>query len=427
VQHEGQDVFPSASWQRNPFTPKPESLPMFAAARTPPHMVTLVVLSGLSLVTTNMFIPSLAHMAVDFHVDYGLMSLAIAGYLAMTAVLQIILGPLSDRYGRRPVLVAGAVIFTLSSIGCWLAQDFWLFLFFRMLQGAIIAGSALSRAVVRDMFEPRAAASMMGYVSSAIAIAPMLGPMFGGILDEWFGWRANFAAFSMFGIGIVVLCWLDLGETNTAKSETFRKQFSTYPELLRSRRFWGYAACSAFSIGSFYAFIAGAPLVAMEVLNLSPALLGLSIGLMTTGFFVGTFLSGRFAARVALTTMMLIGRGLACCGPVLGMVLFLSGHLNVFTLFGSVMLVGMGNGLTVPSAGVGALSVRPKLAGSASGLSGAMTVALGAVMSSISGALVGGAYAAYILLGLMLFSAFLGLLSAVWVRLIDLREGALAQ
>ena len=396
---------------------------MTPATRTPPHMFTLVILTGLSLVSLNMFIPSLAHMAGDFAVDYSYMSLAVAGYLAMTAVLQIILGPLSDRFGRRPVLLTGAAIFTVASIGCWLAQDFWLFLTFRLMQGAIITGSALSRAVVRDMLEPREAASMMGYISSAMAVAPMLGPMFGGVLDEWFGWRSNFAAFAVFGTGIFVLCWFDLGETNQAKSETFRKQFSTYPELVRSRRFWGYSACSAFSIGSFYAFLAGAPLVAVTVLGLEPVMVGFSVGLITSGFFIGTFISGRVASRYPLTTMMLAGRFVACAGPVIGLTLFALGYLNIYTFFGSVIFVGMGNGLTVPSAGVGALSVRPQLAGSASGLSGALTVAGGAVVSSISGAIVSGQWAAYILLGLMLASAFLGLLSAIYVRTIDRFEG----
>lgn len=397
---------------------------MFATARTPPHMITLVLLTGLSLVSLNMFVPSLAHMAEDFGVDYSLMSLSIAGYLAMTAVLQIIMGPLSDRFGRRPILLIGMAIFAVASVGCWVAQEFWLFLIFRLLQGAIVSGSALTRAVVRDMHEPRAAASMMGYVSSAMAIAPMLGPMLGGLLDEMFGWRANFAVFALFGIGIFILCWRDLGETNTAKSETFSKQFRTHPELIRSRRFWGYSGCTAFSIGSFYTFLAGAPLVAKIVLHLPPAMLGISIGLITSGFFVGTFISGRIAARHALTAMMLAGRIVACSGPILGLTLFALGYLNVFTLFGSVIFVGIGNGLTVPSAGIGALSVRPQLAGSASGLSGAMTVAGGAVMSFIAGALIGGVWAAHILLAMMLTSALLGLLCAVYVLHIDKTEGA---
>jgi Bcr/CflA subfamily drug resistance transporter len=389
-------------------------------------MMTLVLLTGLALVSVNMFIPSLAHMAADFEVDYSLMSLSVAGYLAMTGVLQIILGPLSDRFGRRPVLLVGLVVFVLASVGCWLAQDFWLFLVFRLLQGAIIAGSALSRAVVRDMLEPRAAASMMGYISSAMAIAPMLGPMLGGVLDEWFGWRANFAAFTLFGVGLLLVCWADLGETNQNKSETFGKQFRSYPELVRSRRFWGYSACSAFSVGSFYAFLAGVPMVAMTVLDLSPATLGLCVGLITSGFFIGTFISGRIAARFELTTMMLAGRVVACAGPVVGLGLFALGYLNVVTLFGSVIFVGMGNGLTLPSAGVGALSVRPHLAGSASGLSGALTVGGGAVVTSVSGAVVAGAWAAHILLGLMLASAFVGLLAALAVYLLDRIEGPLS-
>ena len=159
------------------------------------------------------------------------------------------------------------------------------------------------------------------------------------------------------------------------------------------------------------------------MLHLSPETLGFSMGLITLGFFVGTFISARISARYALTTMMIAGRLVSCLGPLVGLVLFGFGVLNVYTLFGAVMVTGFGNGLTVPSAGVGALSVRPQLAGSASCLSGALTVGGGAIVSSATGAVVGGDWAAYILLAVMLASAFMGLLAALYVLRIDRREG----
>ena len=237
---------------------------MIAAATTPPKLSTLVLLTALSVLSLNMFLPSLSNMAEDLETDYALVSLSIAGYLAITSFLQLIMGPLSDRFGRRPVLLAGLVIFSFASLVCALATNIWVFLAFRLLQGAVISGAALSRAVIRDIAPEQEAASMIGYVSMVMAIAPMLGPMLGGTLDELFGWRASFITFAILGIAVLGLCWVDLGETNKSPSQTLTKQFQTYPELLRSQRFWGYALCMTFSAGGFYSFLAGAPLVAKE-------------------------------------------------------------------------------------------------------------------------------------------------------------------
>ena len=397
---------------------------MFYSATTPPKFFTLILLSALSVASLNFFVTSLSNMAEEFQTDYAVVNLAIAGYAGMTAVLLLIIGPLSDRLGRRPIIIAGLIIFILASMGCLLAEDISTFLFFRLLQGAIVSGSVLSNAVVRDMLPAREAASKLGYLAMAWAVAPMLGPMLGGVLDELFGWRASFIVF--FGLGVVLLslCWIDLGETNKNPSETFAKQFKDYPELFRSRRIWGYALCMAFSAGAFYAFLGGVPLVAKTVFGMSATSLGFYIGTITAGFLLGSFLSGRFARYYQLTTMMIMGRIVACVGLVLGLGLFLTGVVHVFSLFGACMFVGIGNGLTMPSSSAGAMSVRPRLAGSASGLSGALTVGGGAVMASITGILVTEQNGIYPLLGTMLFSSLMGLIAALYVLWVDRSEEA---
>jgi Bcr/CflA subfamily drug resistance transporter len=308
---------------------------MLYSATSPPRTFTLVLLTGLSVLSLNMFLPSLSNMAADFRADYSLVSLSIAGYLAVTAVLQVIMGPLSDRFGRRPVLLAGLVMFTLASLVCALTTSIWVFLAFRVLQGAVISGWALSLAAIRDMAPPQEAASLIGYVSMAMAVAPMLGPMLGGALDELFGWRASFVVYTGFGIVALGLCWVDLGETNKTPSETFATQFRSYPELLRSRRYWGYSLCMAFSTGSFYAFLAGAPLVALAMLGLAPAAVGFYMGTITAGFALGSFVSGRFARRFALTTMMISGRVVACAGLMVGLALAVAGIVHELSLFGA--------------------------------------------------------------------------------------------
>ncbi|WP_419740157.1 multidrug effflux MFS transporter [Ruegeria sp.] len=392
------------------------------AAQTPPTLITLIFATALSVLSLNMFLPSLAHMSEDFAVDYGLVNLSVAGYLAVSAVLQLIMGPLSDRYGRRPVLLICMTIFVCASVGCALAESIWLFLGFRLLQAAVVAGSVLSSASIRDQYPPNEAASRLGYVAMAMALAPMLGPMLGGALDMLFGWRAGFVLYSLLGAGLLTLLWFDMGETNINRSSTFAAQLREYPHLFRARRFWGYALCAAFSIGGFYSFITGAPLVAAAWFDLSPAMLGLGIGIITGGFMVGNFITGRIAARTRLTTMILIGRIVASTGPFLGLLLFLGQMGSVWVFFGSAICVGFGNGLTNANASAGVMSVRPKLAGSAAGLSGAMIVALGAVLTSITGAFVNAENGPYLVLGMMSGSSFIGLLAVLYVRRVDRLE-----
>ncbi|MCP5084283.1 MAG: multidrug effflux MFS transporter [Alphaproteobacteria bacterium] len=396
---------------------------MFNAATSPPRVASLIMLAGLSVLSLNMFLPSLSNMAETFQVDYAVASLAIAGYLAMTAVLQLVIGPLSDRYGRRPVLLAGLLIFSVASFGCVLATNIWAFLAFRLAQGVIISGWVISMAVIRDTSEPREAASLIGYVTMAMAIAPMLGPMVGGVFDELFGWRSSFVFYAVAGTAMLVICWADVGETNTSPSETLASQIQSYPELFSSRRFWGYALCMAFSTGSFYAFLAGVPLVAETIFKLSPSSLGFYMGTITSGFMVGSFLSGRYSRRFALTTIVLAGRVVACTGLIVGLAFLFAGAIHVATLFGAVILVGLGNGLTTPGCSAGVLSVRPKLAGSASGLAGALSVGGGATLSSITSVMLTEGDAALTLLGMMLFCSVMGLLATLYVMRIDRSEG----
>jgi MFS transporter, DHA1 family, multidrug resistance protein len=396
---------------------------MISAASAPPRLFTLVLLSGLSVVSLNMFLPSLPNIAADFQAGYGLLaSMSIAGYAGMTTVLQLLIGPLSDRFGRRPVILVSLVIYILGSLGCLLATDVWTFLLFRTIQAAIISGFALSRVIIRDTEPAQKAAGLMGYLSIAWAIAPMLAPMLGGTLDLLFGWRANFIAFLVFGAAVLALCWLDLGETNKNPSETFTKQFKSFPGLFRSWPFWGYSLCMAFSMGALYAFLAAAPLVATAVLRMSPATLGIYMGSTAAGFILGSFVAGRFAAYYPLTTMIVAGRVVAFAGLTVGLGLLLAGIVHAFSLFGSCVFLGVGNGISMPSSNVGAMSVRPELVGSAAGLSGALTGAGGALMSAITSTVLNEANAAFVLLGMMLVSSTMALLAALFVLCLDRRN-----
>jgi len=397
---------------------------MFKPATSPPRLTTLILMTATSVLSLNMFLPSLAHIARDLGVSYALASMAISGYLAVTALLQLILGPVADRFGRRPVLLICLSLFTIASVCAALADTFWLFLSARIVQAAVISGSALASAIISDTTEKSHAASQLGYVSMAMAVAPMLAPMLGGVLDEFLGWRSGFWFYALMGAAILWLIWTDLGETNPAPATTFIAQLRAYSELFRSRRFWGYSICAGFAVGVFYLFVSSAPLVAAEVFHLSPTIVGVGIGSITGGFFFGSFLSGRYSMRMGLLWMVFAGRIVAFVGVLIALVLMVVWAKHPMLYFGGAICAGFGNGLTVPNARAGALAIRPHLAGSAAGLSGAVMVAGGAMLTPLPGLLITPQNGHWLALALMLGATLGGLLAAVYVWDVDRRENS---
>lgn len=387
--------------------------------RTPPTMTTLVLLTGLSVLSLNMFLPSLRQIAVGLEADYALVSLSIGGYLAVSALLQLIMGPLADLIGRRPVILGGVVMFTLASLGCLLATNIWVFLAFRVLQGGIVSGMVLSRAVVRDLHTPDEAARQLGIMGMAMALAPLLGPMLGGGLDQLFGWRANFVAYTVMGTVMLVICWRGWGETLRSPSASFTAQFRTYPTLVRDRAFWAWTICLVCSVGGFYAFMGGAPLVGEGAYGLSPAWLGLGMGSISGGFMLGNYLTGRWATRLGRMRIVVLGRYSATLGPFIAALALLSGANHPLVLFAGAICVGLGNGLTLPGANAGVMSVNPDLAASASGLSGALTLVGGAAFTAAAAALSGGSHGPVVLLILMSAISAVGLIAALSVQRIE--------
>ncbi|PCI04568.1 MAG: Bcr/CflA family drug resistance efflux transporter [Hyphomicrobiales bacterium] len=387
----------------------------FLNAESPPHLITLVCIAGLGGVSMNMFLPSLPGMANYFGVPNAVMQLSLSVYLAASAILQFIAGPLSDRFGRRPVMLVCSVVFFVGSLVCFLAPSFEMLLFGRILQANAVVGMVLSRAIVRDMFEPSQAASMLSYVTMGMAVGPMIAPALGGVLDEMFGWRASFAAMMIMGVFVFFLIISNLGETNKAEFTSFRDQMKQYPALITSGLFWGYSSTIMFTAGAFFAFIGGGPFIANDLFNLSPTDYGLYFMTISGGYMVGNFVSAKIAARVGLTRMMLSGAILTFTALFLGVITLQMGFIHPMAVFGPVIFVGFGNGLTLPSANTGLVSVNPKLAGSASGLGGALQIGGGALITAATGTLVSTFTSPSTLLVVMGGLAFCSILTSLYV------------
>ena len=389
--------------------------PRFLDRATPPHIATLILIAALPALSMNVFLPSLPDMAVYFDTEYRVMQLSIALYLGVTAVLQLLIGPVSDRFGRRPVVLGAFAVFLLATLGCLYAPSIEVFLFYRTLQAAAAVGLALSRAIVRDMVPQAQAASMIGYVTMGMSVVPMLGPMLGGWLDEAFGWHASFWMLLILGVVVVTLIWADLGETARGPRESFREQVAEYPELLGSPRFWGYVGAAMFASGAFFAYLGGAPFVGSEVFGLSPFMLGLYFGAPSVGYFLGNWISGRYSVAVGVDRMILYGSLITAAGLALAVSISAAGLHSAPVFFGFMTTVGLGNGMVLPNANAGMLSVRPHLAGTASGLGGAFQIGGGAALSAWAGALLGAGSTEAPLLYLMLGSSMMAVGAIAYV------------
>ncbi len=363
----------------------------------------------------NMFLPSLPTMTAYFGTEYRLMQLSVAVYLGVSAILQLLIGPISDKYGRRPVMLGGIILFLLATLGCIYAPSAEVFLFFRMAQAVIAVAMVLSRAVVRDLYDQDKSASMIGYVTMGMAIVPMISPAIGGLLDEFFGWKSNFWVFFLLGALSLWLVWADLGETAASSGKTLGQQFREYPELFLSPRFWGYSLAAAFCSGAFFAYLGGAPFVGSQVFGMSPAELGFFFGAPAVGYFGGNWFTGRYATRFGINPMIFWGCVTNALGTFLSLGLILMGQGTMLSFFGLMTLVGIGNGLVIPNATAGMLSVRPHLAGTASGLGGAIMIGGGAVLSVLPGFFLSEDTGAAPLLWLMATSATAGLLAILSV------------
>ena len=357
--------------------------PRFLDPNTPPTLFTLVVIAATAALSLNIFLPSLPAITEYYGASYGVIQFLISGYLLTTAIVQFLVGPLSDRFGRRPVLLGGLMLFIIASVICATAENITILLMARVLQSSVVAGFAVSRAAIRDMISGKGAASMIGYVSMGMAIAPMMAPTLGGFLQEFFGWQAAFWVLAAAGSFTLLLVWRDLGETNLFKSSSMSDQFRSYPALLKSRRFWAYAGCAGLASACFFAMLGGAPFVGDVVYGLSPSQLGLYFIFTPMGYMLGNFFTGRYAERFGIYHLMITGTVITTVGMTLSLIVILLGAAHPMAFFGFTISIGIGNGLVIPNATAGMLGIHPRLAGTAAGLGGAMLTLSGAAISAL--------------------------------------------
>lgn len=350
----------------------------------------LIAVTALGPFAMQVFLPALPVIQADFGVPAAAAQLSVSMSMLSIAVSTLVCGPLSDRFGRRPVLLVGLCLFLAGAAICALAPNVEVLILGRIVQAAGGAsGMVLARAIVRDVYHHDRVASTLAYITMAMVVAPMIAPAFGGVLTDSLGWRANFTAAGILGVAVLVLVLLRLAETNSRPPTYagFSGMLLGFGRLLRLRMFCAYSLQGAFSFSVFFAFASAAPYVMVDVLGRPPTEYGFYFVSVSLSFMAGNFISARISPRVGMDRMIVIGSllVLAGCLASVGLMAFLPWH--PWELFVPAVVVAFGNGFTIPNSMAGALGSDPSAAGTASGLSGFMQMLIAAVFAQAAGSL----------------------------------------
>jgi MFS transporter, DHA1 family, multidrug resistance protein len=389
-----------------------------AATPVSPVFLTLLVgMTALAPLSMQIFVPALPAIQRGFEVPTGVAQLALSLSILANAFATLSYGPLSDRFGRRPAVLAGLGLFVAGSVMCALAPTIGLLIAGRVVQAAGgAAGMVMARAIVRDLYERDHAAAMIAYLTMAMVVAPMLAPSVGAVLMDLSDWRAIFVALTVVGIMLVWGARLRLIETRAgaAGGSGSRSLMAGAGRLLRSGAFIAYVLQSTFSMSTFFAFVSGAPYFVIDVLERPATEYGLYFILVSAGYMAGNFTAARVSRRVGLDRMIVLGSSLALSAIALVLGLLLTLPWAPVLLFGPMMLGSFASGLAMPNAQAGAISVDPALAGTASGVAGFSQLLVAALVSQAVGMLQNGT--PYPMLGFMVGCATLSLLGFVLPR-----------
>lgn len=358
----------------------------------PPSLALLAVLASIPSLASNILLPSLPAIRSEFATSTTTVQLTISVFFAGLAIGQILMGALSDRYGRRPVILAGTGLFVAGCALAAIADSIGMLLLARLLQAlGGGAGAAISRAVVRDSYPRERSAAVMGYLMMAISVGPMLGPALGGVIEDHFGWRVGFETLTLLFCAVFALVWFGLDETNPLERRSaggFGGLMRNFAILAREPTFRQYCLTLSLSSSVYFSFIGAGHHVATHVFGLSPSMFGISMVTLSIGFLIGGYSAGRMVARFGIVKAIWMGNAVTLVGLAIIVALFAAGVNHPLSLFLPMVIIGSGNGALAPTATAGAVSVRPDLAGAASGLTGFLQIGVGAVTTVLMGVLI---------------------------------------
>lgn len=357
--------------------------------KSPFFSLLLVALVMAGALSTDIYLPSMPDLARQFNSPASHVQLTLSMFFAGFAVAQLIVGPLSDRFGRRPVLLWGVTLYAAASAACLFATNIETLIAGRFFQAlGACAGPVVARAIVRDVYPRDQAARIFATMASIFALAPALAPIVGGNLHAWFGWKANFIVMLLFGIGQFVAVRLFLAETNARPDRRAVKlgwMAFNYATLLRERAFLGNTVMVALLFAAMFSYVSLSPFLLIDFLGVKPEHFGYCMAGVILGFLAGSQTVARLTARFGSERLVGAGAVLGFVGASLMLALALSGIHSVFALIVPAGLVFMASAMVMPSATALAIAPYARIAGSASALLGFLQMSTAALVGWLAG------------------------------------------
>jgi DHA1 family bicyclomycin/chloramphenicol resistance-like MFS transporter len=359
--------------------------------------------------STDLYLASLPHLATDFGVSPAAVQQTLSLFVIGFGVAQLVSGPLSDRFGRRPVVLGGLAIYVLASLACALAPNLNLLISARFVQAiGCCTAIVVARAVIRDAFTPAEGARVIAKASTLLSLAPLIGPVLGGYLQVWFGWRAAFFFHTLFCLVLAGAAWRWLAETNRHPNPAamqLRGLIEVYRRIASTDFFWAYALPGALSYAAIFTYISGSSFVLINVLGVTTEMYGYCFAFGVSGYLLGTLACRRLLGRIGIARAMTVGTGISLFAGLLFAALALAGvHHWAAVLLCQFLAMGA-HGINFPCAQAGAVAPFPREAGAAAALLGFFTM----VAALVTGTWVGMSHDGT-LMPLALTSASIGLL-----------------
>jgi MFS transporter, DHA1 family, multidrug resistance protein len=330
--------------------------------------VALLSVTFIGPLSLHLFIPAMSAVKDAFGVSTGMAQLTMSLAMLSMAFFTVAYGGLSDRLGRKRVLLAGLVLFTCGAAACMVAPNMPMLLAGRILQGAGAGcGVVLARAIARDVYGQERVAQVIAYLTAAYVLGPMVAPPVGGQLTAAFGWRALFVLASIVGLLVIVAVIFGVPETRGQSAAVPRTVFAGYKSLLRRPRFVGFMLQPGLMSAAFYTQATAASFLAADHLGADAAKIGWWFFAFPTGFMTGSFISGRIGANRSIEFMTILGGVIGVVNGAFLVAWFYFGGISMAALYIPGTFVSLAQGLSMPYAQAGAMAVDPELSGSASG------------------------------------------------------------
>lgn len=363
--------------------PKPSAETTRLRGNAGPLLALLMAMTAIGPLSLNILVPATPGLVATLNTDPATVQLTVSLYLLGLAVSQLVLGPLSDRFGRRPVVICGLLLTVVTSFAALLAVNITGLIVARAFQSfGASTGLVIGRAIIRDLYDRERAASMIGWVATVMVMAPMISPLIGGLLDTAFGWETTFIFVGIYALVVLVWAYFKLPETRP-DHVTGGGLFYLVGEaraLLASPAFNAYVLAATLGSATFFAFLGGSPHVTIGLMGESSASYGAWFIITAFGYMMGNLTAAKLSPRFGVNTMIRLGLAFELIGAILTIAIVWVFPLGgPATIFPPQFLISFGNGVLLPNAIAGAISVRPQAAGTASGITGFTQMAVGAL------------------------------------------------